>query len=231
MGNSVRTGILIAAVLFLTGGCATKGWVQEFLGTKEAQIDQRLVSLEGKLGDEAQRIGKVEVRVGEEAQRIEGMGFRVNTLETSIGQVGDAATGARQRADTALNRADEVNSRLTRLWERRYIRNPVEAFEVLFGFDRWDLSDAAQTALVSLVKELKENDKLAVELVGYADPTGAREYNVQLSQRRVEAVRRFLVEQGVDLWRIHSVGMGPILDPEMPKEKKRRVTVKLTTAE
>ncbi len=81
------------------------------------------------------------------------------------------------------------------------------------------------------VLELKENDKLSVELVGYTDPTGAREYNIQLSQRRVEAVRPFLVENGVELWRINAVGMGPSLDRETPQEKKRRVTVMLTTSE
>jgi len=231
MGNLVRMGILFPAVLILTVGCATKGWVQEILGAKEAQTDQRFVRLEGRVGEEAQRLGRVEVRVGEEAQRVEGMGFQVKALESSVGQVGEVAKGARERADTAMSRADEVNSRLTRLWANRFARTPAESFEVLFGFDRWDLSDAAQTSLVTLVNELKENNKVAVELMGYTDPTGAREYNIQLSQRRVEAVRRFLAENGVDLWRIHSVGLGPILDLEIPKEKKRRVTLKLTNAD
>ena len=217
MGNVVRMGILLPAVLILTVGCATKEWVQETLGTKEARIDQRFVALEGK--------------VGEESQRIEGMGTQVKALETSVGEVGEVAKVARERADTSLSRSDEVNSRLTRLWASRFARTPAESFEVLFGFDRWNLSDAAQTSLVTLVNELKENNKLAVELMGYTDPTGAREYNIQLSQRRVEAVRRFLVENGVELWRIHSVGLGPILDREIPKEKKRRVTLRLTTAD
>jgi outer membrane protein OmpA-like peptidoglycan-associated protein len=231
MGNVVRIGALIPALLLLVAGCATKDWVRGYLGPKEAEIDQRFIQVEGRVGEEAQRIDKVQVRIGEEAQQIEGMGVRVKTLETSVGEVGEVAKAARERADTALTRADEVNSRLTRLWGSRHKRSPIESAEVQFGFDRWDLNDAAQTALVSLIKELKENDKLSVELAGYTDPTGAREYNIQLSQRRVEAVRRFLVEQGVELSRIHSVGLGPIPDREIPKEKKRRVTLKVTTFE
>jgi len=39
------------------------------------------------------------------------------------------------------------------------------------------------------------------------------------------------VKQGVALPRILSVGLGPILDPATPKEKKRRVTVKLMLTE
>jgi outer membrane protein OmpA-like peptidoglycan-associated protein len=215
MGTGARMGILFPVMLILTGGCATREWVQETLGTKEAQIDQRFVALEGK--------------VGEEGRRLEGMGSQVKALETSVGEAGEVAKVARERAETAVSKSDEVNSRLTRLWATRFARTPAESVEVLFGFDRWDLSDAAQTSLVTLVNELKGNDRLAVELLGYTDPTGAREYNIQLSQRRVEAVRRFLAENGVELWRIHSVGLGPILDAEIPKQKKRRVTLKLTT--
>jgi len=53
---------------------------------------------------------------------------------------------------------------------------------------------------------------------------------VGLSQRRVEAVRRFLVEKGVELPRIHLVGLGPITEKGTPNDQKRRVTVNLMVA-
>jgi len=123
--------------------------------------------------------------------------------------------------------ADEVDGRLTRLWSGRHKRDLVETVQVHFGFDRWDLTDAAQTVLVALVRELRENPRLTVDLQGYADPKGTYDYNVALSQRRVEAVRRHLVEQGVELPRINSVGLGPIADKSLPDDKKRRVTLRL----
>jgi outer membrane protein OmpA-like peptidoglycan-associated protein len=49
-----------------------------------------------------------------------------------------------------------------------------------------------------------------VAVLGYADPTGRPDYNLQLSERRAEAVRRFMVQQGVDLLRIQSIGMGAV---------------------
>jgi OOP family OmpA-OmpF porin len=214
MWQAVRIAGLMPAMLLLVSGCATKGWVQDLMGKRVVEVDQRFAKVEG--------------RMGEEAQRVEGMGFRVQTLEGSVGEVRGVAFGARERADGAFARADEVNSRLTRLWSNRHARTLVDTLEVQFGFDRWDLDDGAQTALVSLVKELKESPKLGVELEGYTDPAGPAEYNVQLSQRRAEAVRRFLVEKGVDLPRIHSVGLGPLLERGMAEDKKRRVTVKLT---
>ena len=201
MRRVIHIGVLVPALLILVGGCATRDWVRELLGKKEAEIDQRLV---------------------EGTQRIEGMGFRVQTLETSAGET-------RGRADAAFARANEVDSRLTRLWSNRHARDLADSLHVQFGFDRWDLNDAAQTALLSLIKELRQNAKLTVDLEGHTDSVGVPDYNVQLSQRRVEAVRRYLVEKGVELPRIHAIGLGQLPDRGSPEEqaKNRRVTVKL----
>ncbi len=198
--------IVVSVTLVLVAGCATRDWVRDLVGKKEVDFDQR---------------------IGEQSKRVESMGARLTTVETGLGQTGEVARGARERADAAHARADEVNTRLSRLWDSRYKRDLVEALQVRFAFDKWDLNDAAQTSLASLVKELRENPRLTVDLEGYADPVGTYDYNVALSQRRVEAVRRFLVEKGIELPRIHFVGLGPLADRGQPDEQKRRVTLKL----
>ena len=43
----------------------------------------------------------------------------------------------------------------------------------------------------------------------------------------MEAVRRYLVQRGVEVSRIHSIGLGSIADPKLSEAAKRRVTVKL----
>src|SRR5262249_11228703 len=135
---------------------------------------------------------------------------------------------ARTRADSAYSRADEVNDRLSRLWTSRHKRQLVETVNVQFGFDKWDLSDGAQTALTAIVKDLKTNPNLTVDLEGYTDPVGAQAYNIGLSQRRVEAVRRYLIEQGTEMPRINSVGLGPLNGKSGEDHaKQRRVTVRL----
>ena len=231
MRGVTRIVVVPAAVLLLASGCATKNFVRELVGKSEAEIDQRVgkvnekvVTVEGRLGEESQRVTKVEGQLGETNQRVAG-------VETKVGEVGEQAKAAQTKADSAFGRADEVDSRLTRLWTNRNKRQLVETLHVQFGFDKADLTDGAQTALATIVKELRANPTLTVELEGYTDPTGPKNYNVTLSQRRVETVRRYLIEQGAELPRIHSVGLGPLAGGKGDEiAKQRRVTLKLMIA-
>ena len=232
MRHVSRTGVLVSATLLIVAtGCATKGWVREEMGKQEAQVGQRIGQVDERIGAEAQRVDKrvdsVEGRVSQEAQKTDGMGVRVGTLETSITSTSEAARGARERADAAMAKAEGVDSRLTKLWNNRYNAKVVETVNVQFGFNRSELDDGAQTTLLGLVKEMQANPGLTVELAGYTDMKGARDYNYNLSQRRVESVRRFLVEKGVQIGRIQAVGLGALSDRATPEAQKRRVAAKL----
>ncbi len=217
MRGVMRVAVVVPAMALLMSGCATKEWVKDLVGKREAEIDQRVGtrvgSVETRLGEESQRVTRVEGQIGETTQRLNG-------VEAQAGQASETAKAARVRAD-------EVDTRLTRLWSSRNKRSLVETVHVQFAFDKAELSDAAQTALATIVKELKENPNLTVDLEGFTDQTGARDYNVTLSQRRVESVRRFLVEQGAELPRINSVGLGPVTGAKEEQAKQRRVSVKL----
>ena len=220
----MRIVVVAPAVLVLASGCATKNWVKEMVGQREAEINQRV----GTVGD---RVGTVEGRVGEEAQRVSRVEGQLGVIETRVGEVGEQAKQAHTRADAAFTKADETDNRLTRLWSNRHKRQVVETVHVQFAFDKADLTDGAQTALLSIVKELRGNPALSVDLEGYTDQSGPRDYNVGLSQRRVEAVRRYFVEQGAEMPRINSVGLGPLNGKGQEEAaKQRRVTVKLMIA-
>jgi outer membrane protein OmpA-like peptidoglycan-associated protein len=235
MRHVSRTGVLVSVTLLIVAtGCATKGWVREEMGKQEAQVGQRIGQVDERIGTEAKRVDtvdkrvdSVEGRVSQEAQKTDGMGVRVGTLETSITSTSEAARGARERADAAMAKAEGVDSRLTKLWNNRYNAKVVETVNVQFGFNRSELDDGAQTTLLGLVKEMQANPGLTVELAGYTDMKGARDYNYTLSQRRVDSVRRFLVEKGVQIGRIQAVGLGALSDRATPEAQKRRVAAKL----
>src|SRR5262249_667741 len=87
MNQVARSGIVVPALLVLVSGCATKKWVNETMTQRETataqRVDQQFEQRDTKLGD---RIGAVEGRVNGESQRVDGMGQRLGTMETSVGQ-------------------------------------------------------------------------------------------------------------------------------------------------
>jgi outer membrane protein OmpA-like peptidoglycan-associated protein len=212
---------VVPAIVLAASGCATKDWVKTLVGQKEAEMGQRVDT----------RVGAVEGKVGEQGQKVTWIESKLGTVETTAGDARTRADAAHTRAETAQTRADEVNERLTRLWSSRHKRQLVETIHVQFGFDKWVLSDGAQTALLQVIKDLQANPNLSVDLEGYTDPTGPQAYNIGLSQRRVEAVRRFLIDQGAEMPRIHSVGRGPLNGKTEDPAKQRRVTLKLMLAQ
>jgi outer membrane protein OmpA-like peptidoglycan-associated protein len=234
-GSVMRIGVLLVSVSMVTAGCvATRDWVQQTLGQRASEIDQRVSTVDterrqdaARVDRQGQRLDGMETSVRDGARRLEGVEVSVREGSRRLESVGQEASTANKAALDARLKADEVDGRLTRLWDRRNVRNLSDSVSVQFGFNRADLDDAAQTALVALVREMQQNPKLMVELEGYADPKGDREYNVQLSQRRVETVRRYLVQNGIELSRIHAIGLGPIADPKTSDASKRRVTVKV----
>lgn len=100
---------------------------------------------------------------------------------------------------------------------------------IMFGFGQWTVDDAGRTTLGRVVKRLREDPELTVNLEGYADPVGTAAYNVHLSQRRATVVLRYFLDEGVDLARIRWAGLGALSGTGTAREQaeKRRVTVTL----
>ncbi len=229
-----RIGVLLPAVLILVSGCATKDWVRDALqrrsiemGQQVEVVDQRVDGVGQRVETVDQKVTTVDGRVSQEAGRIDKVGTRVDKVEGSVAEAGETAKGAREVSNTAIAKADDVDKRLTRLWTNRHNARLVDTVQVFFGFDKSELDDRAQTALANIAKDLQGNPNLIVELTGHTDARGPREYNYQLSQRRVESVRRFLIEKGVQMSRIQAAGLGPVAEAGAPDPEKRRVTAKL----
>ena len=160
--------------------------------------------------------------------------FRIGALVSVllIAVAGCAWFGDRsvtKEAESTQPKEEERVSQLAPVATDGRVPSQIGAVDVLFAFDRADLNHTAQASLQALVTKLRGDPKLSVDLEGYADSAGARDYNLRLSQKRVEVVRRYLVDSGVAPARIRSAGLGQLPDRGMPEEqaKNRRVTVKL----
>jgi len=79
---------------------------------------------------------------------------------------------------------------------------------VLFAVDQSTLTPAAQQTLTAQAAWLGRNPDFRAIIEGHADEQGTREYNLALGNRRANAVREFLVSQGVDPSRMQVVSFG-----------------------
>ncbi len=101
---------------------------------------------------------------------------------------------------------------------------------VLFKSNESTLLPAAQTRLGQVAAALMAEKGRSLVIEGHTDSDGTDEANVQLSQRRAESVRSFLVSQGYDASLIVAHGIGesrPIADNSTPEGKanNRRVEI------
>ena len=94
----------------------------------------------------------------------------------------------------------------------------------MFGFDSATLRPQ-QSKLDQIVDVLKNNpDVTNVQITGYTDRIGKPAYNQRLSQRRAEAVKAYLVRQGIDASRLQTAGKGEA-DPVVQCTDKNRAAL------
>lgn len=100
---------------------------------------------------------------------------------------------------------------------------------IYFDFDKATFRTESYTELNKLERMMAENPNLKVEIAGHTDNIGTAAYNMQLSQRRAEAVKDYLVKKGIDPRRITAKGYGktrPLAsndDEKEGRELNRRV--------
>ena len=97
------------------------------------------------------------------------------------------------------------------------------AFEdVHFDFDKSTLKPEAQTILKRNVQILKDNPKVKVRIAGYTSASGTEAYNQKLSERRANAVQKYLINEGIIAPdRLSTIGYGetnPAMYEAAPKE-------------
>jgi OOP family OmpA-OmpF porin len=82
--------------------------------------------------------------------------------------------------------------------------------ETLFDFDKSIVHDAGKKALdEEIVSKMKQYPQVEVVLVtGHTDRIGTEAYNQKLSQRRADAVKAYLVNQGIEDKRIETAAKG-----------------------
>jgi outer membrane protein OmpA-like peptidoglycan-associated protein len=141
------------------------------------------------------------------------------------------ADRARIEAQSAQERAYQLEQELAELQARQTERGLVLTLDdVLFEYDKAELKPGALRKLYPLVTFLKENPERNILIEGHTDSIGSESYNLELSERRAEAVESFLLQNGISSTRVITRGYGksyPVASnsTEAGRQQNRRVEV------
>ena len=114
----------------------------------------------------------------------------------------------------------------------KYLADGV-ADRIFFATNKYNVSTRGTETLLKQVTYLKNNQNLNVTLEGHADERGTREYNLALGEKRANAVKDYLIANGISSSRIKVVSYGkerpanPASNAIAWSQNRRTVTVKI----
>lgn len=119
------------------------------------------------------------------------------------------AAAADQRARAANEQVRQLEARMREIEAQQTERGLLVTLgDVLFETGKSELLPTAAPRLDKLAEFLRQYPDRRLLVEGYTDAVGSEDYNLQLSQRRAEAVRMALVQRGIDPLRITTRGYG-----------------------
>ncbi|MBA4055154.1 MAG: hypothetical protein C0490_10610 [Marivirga sp.] len=99
---------------------------------------------------------------------------------------------------------------------------------IFFDVDKFDLKEKSIPELKKIIRFLKSNPAIRVEISGHTDNSGAAVYNRQLSEKRAYSVYTYLTQHDIDPKRLIPKGYGPDQpvasnETEQGRQKNRRI--------
>ncbi len=230
-------GVLILVVMVTLSGCATRKWVRQEVGAASGKLETSIKETNTKVTETGERIDAVDRRAQQGIQAADQKATQAGTAAAAADQ---KATNAQRTADSANQAVTQVNTRVTNV-ENRF--NSIDTYtvsgspqSVTFKNNSSVLSDEAKRTLDQIASQVAgKNSGFAIEIQGFTDDRGSENFNIGLSERRAESVKRYLVSKNIPLMRIAIVGLGesnPVADNKTRtgRDQNRRVEVKVLTA-
>jgi|SRR5450631_539707 outer membrane protein OmpA-like peptidoglycan-associated protein len=130
---------------------------------------------------------------------------RTREVDSATREADSAKMARDQEAQKSANLQAELDALKAKPTDRGLV---LTLGDVLFDSGRAELNPGASRNLDQLVQFLTDHPARRVEIDGYTDSVGTESFNLNLSQRRADAVRYALITRGIDSSRIVSQGYG-----------------------
>lgn len=210
-------------------GDASGGLVAEKI--KFSDESQRVaLSVNSQVVPVENRVGQAETRITEAEQNAQRLSGQVDELTEVANLAKGGAAAAQQTAEAAVEGINQTNERITSLDDYEEKKSTAVNFKVGSAV----LTPEAKTMLDEIATQAKAERAFVIEVRGFASADGSASMNDRLSERRADAVVRYLAQQHeIPLRRIIlPFGYGeaiPIADNSTRDGRKqnRRVEVKI----
>ena len=171
----------------------------------------------GDLGTQPDESGTMQYPEQDLAARDSGVGAPTEVADEPEEEVGDLGTQP-DESGTISYPEEQLASQNVVGEPRQYADEPVPVVptmvtvsfeaEPLFSFDKSVVRRDQRSKLDEFVAGLSGTQYDSVSVIGYADRIGTNEYNQKLSERRANAVKAYLVRQGIPAGKINAEGRG-----------------------
>jgi OOP family OmpA-OmpF porin len=215
----IALGFILAA--FITG-CATKKYVKQ-------QVDPltgKVAEIESITKKNTQDIRDVDSRA---QAGIQAATAKAEAADTKAGLANQKADAAQSATDQIAKNVKDVESKLGNIDSFKLS----DSAEVNFKTGQYDLSNEAMERLDAIAAKVKDQRGYILEIQGFTDDRGGESFNLELSQRRAETVKRYLAtKHEIPLFRMSVIGIGkakPVEDNKTQEGRthNRRVEVRL----
>ena len=203
-------------LVLAASGCVTRKYVSKKIDV----VDQRLSKLQTH----------TDAQFAKQQNEISYLNERTATTDNKLSTVASTADQANSTAGQALQQAQTNTTAIqsgaalieAHSTELTNLKNNLdytlaESVNVMFAFNKYDLTNEAKAALDSIIEKAKATPRSQIEVLGYTDDIGPSSYNLTLSRRRAEAVARYLVKSDTPLKNISLIGLGEEQTPQLLK--------------
>ena len=94
------------------------------------------------------------------------------------------------------------------LWVKISEKEKFEIPAIHFDSEDAGLTEDSKQKLLAVIAIIQKNPDVSIELHGHTDSQGTDEYNLRLSQKRIDSVMEYLISKGIQSYRISGQGYG-----------------------
>ena len=224
--RQVAIAPVVFCLVFLSAGCATKKYVQNYTHDNIKPLEVKLDNTNKQVAENGERITDLDQKTEKGISQAQSSADEANQAASKAQQ---SAVDARGLAQQGISDAASVKQEL----ENADNFQSVKKATILFGINKSKLTPEDTETLDSLAQTATGMKHYVIEVRGFTDSRGPKPYNLQLSEQRADAVVRYLtLDKQIPLVRIYQAGYG-IDDPAAPnktrsgREQNRRVDVSI----